>query len=75
MKKLRICYIAVYLLLLAGIGLWTLAGKDRAFSENENRMLKTRAEVSHQISDGSFQADLEVLLADQFPCRFCLMFL
>ena len=69
MKKLRICYIAVYLLLLAGIGLWTLAGKDRAFSENENRMLKTRAEVSHQISDGSFQADLEVLLADQFPLR------
>ena len=69
MKKLRICFIAVYLLLLAGIGVWTLAGEDRVFSENENRMLRTKANVSDSIADGAFQADLETLLADQFPLR------
>lgn len=69
MKKFRICFIAVYLLLLAGIGVRTLAGKDRAFSENENRMLLTKADVSDSVMDGAFQADLETLLADQFPLR------
>ena len=48
---------------------------DNALSEQENRNLKTRDAISFQIKDGSFQADLEQFLSDQFPLREKLVFL
>lgn len=55
-------------ILLAAVGL--LAGKDRTFSENENRMLTQKPEFGWAaVKDGSLFRSLESYLADQFPGR------
>lgn len=66
MKKCLISlFIAIPLVLLSVI----LLADDRIFSENENRNLMIKSELSHNVLKGGFQTDFETLLADQFPLR------
>ncbi len=46
-----------------------VAKHDVSFSENENRVLTTAADVEFDILDGKFQEGLENYLSDQFPLR------
>lgn len=67
-----ICYtlIAVFLLLSAGAGILTVAVKDKAFSDNENRTLSQKPIFTLSgLVDGSFMSDFESWLSDQFPLR------
>ena len=55
-------------IVVAGIG--NLAGKDKEFSENENRMLAQKPQVTWEgVKDGSLFRDFENYLADQFVGR------
>lgn len=67
-----VCYalIAAFVFLTAGAGIFTLAVKDRAFSESENRVLSQKPVFSLSgLLDGSFMTDFESWLSDQFPLR------
>ncbi len=67
-----LCYalIACFLFLTAGAGIFTLAVKDKDFSQAENRMLSQKPHFSlSALFDGSFMADFESWLSDQFPLR------
>jgi len=67
-----VCYtlIAVFLLLSAGAGILTVAVKDKAFSDNENRTLSQKPIFTLSgLVDGSFMSDFESWLSDQFPLR------
>ena len=68
MRQLKKIYLFCVLAAFAGLGVWALCG-NRAFSQNENRLLKTRTGISDNWRDGSFQSDLEEVLSDQFPFR------
>ena len=61
------------ILLAAVILVFSLAGllaKDRAFSENENRSLAQKPQLTWQaVKDGSYLSDLSAYIADQFPGR------
>ena len=60
------------LLVVLALAVIVFASTDLSFSENENRMLKTKDTISGRVIDGSFQSDLETYLSDQFPLRtFC----
>ena len=66
MKKAAIItFIAVPLIIACLIFL----SDDTELSESENRMLRTRAALSSDVLDGSFQKGLEDWLSDQFPLR------
>ena len=69
MKWLQRIIPACFVLLLLLCGGVTLAKGDRSFSDNENRTLKTRSDVSKNVLDGSFQSDLNDYLSDQFLLR------
>ncbi len=70
MKKLRIGFALLFFLALAGCAVWMFATPDRAFSENENRYLTGRPELTAQsVLDGKFQDKLSDFLSDQFPQR------
>lgn len=59
--------LAVVILAFVLVG---LIAKDRAFSENENRSLAQRPQLSWQaLKDGSYLSDLSSYIADQFPGR------
>lgn len=61
---------ALFCLFLAGFGLLHLALPDRAFSPVENRNLAQVPAFSwEKLADGTYTADLEEYLADQFPLR------
>jgi len=69
MKKIQLCILLLFLLCPLGLSIVTLAGGDRAFSENENRTLKRTADISGDLLTGAFQEDLTDCLSDQFPGR------
>jgi len=61
---------ALFCLFFAGFGLLHLILPDRTFSPVENRNLSQLPEFSWKtLVDGSYTADLETYLADQFPLR------
>ena len=64
-KALLILFVLVPSLLTVSV----FALPDKEISEKENRSLTVKQSISHNIKDGSFQADLESYLSDQFPLR------
>ena len=61
---------ALFCLFFAGFGVLHLILPDRGFSPVENRNLSQLPEFSwDDLVDGSYTADLEKYLADQFPLR------
>lgn len=62
--------IAVFFLLTAGAGVFSITAKDKNFSENENRSLALFPHFSlSALADGSFTEDFESWMSDQFPLR------
>ncbi|MBR2895710.1 MAG: hypothetical protein IKC03_08655 [Oscillospiraceae bacterium] len=69
-KTMQITTVALFCLFLAGFGLMHLILPDRTFSPIENRNLSGFPAFSWDaLVDGSFTADLEEYLSDQFPMR------
>lgn len=65
----RITAILFYVF-LAGFGILHILLPDRTFSPVENRNLRQKPEFSwSNLADGSYTADLETYLSDQFPLR------
>lgn len=72
LERKKACRLLGALLALAIVaaGIGNLAGKDKEFSENENRMLAQKPQVTWEgVKDGSLFRDLENYLADQFVGR------
>lgn len=69
MKKISLCFFILFPLVIA---LMIFFGHDEAISENENRTLKIRSDVTFNVADGGFQDWLENYLSDQFPLRGAL---
>lgn len=49
MRKINCIFVIVMVLILAGTGIEIFATKDRSFSENENRYLEERPQISLSI--------------------------
>ena len=61
-------------LLLILVSVFSIAGKDREYSENENRNLAQKPAVTlSSIMDGKFMEDMETYLSDQFVMRDTLV--
>lgn len=70
MKKLRVAFIALFLVIIALPAVLVFAGEDKDFSDNENRMLQTAPKLSlDSVLDGSFQNKITGYISDQFPSR------
>lgn len=70
MKKLHITLIALFFAIIVLPAVLVLAGKDKTFSENENRTLQTAPELSLEcVLSGDFQEKLTAYISDQFPAR------
>ncbi len=70
MKKFHIALISLFLAVIVLPSVFVFAGKDRTFSDNENRMLQTAPELSwNSIVSGSFQEKITSYISDQFPAR------
>ena len=64
------CLAVLLALVILVFALTGWIGKDRAFSENENRSLAQKPAFSWQaLGEGSYFADLSSYIADQFPGR------
>jgi len=60
----------IYVFLIFSLALLGLILPDRTFSENENRYLETLPSFSLKtLFDGSYTADFESYITDQFPLR------
>lgn len=69
-KVMQITTAVLFCLFIAGFGVLHLVLPDRDFSPTENRNLSTFPVFSWEtLVDGSFTADLEEYLSDQFPMR------
>jgi len=71
-SKLKIKHILIILLILSfyGICLYNFAKQDRTFSENENRTLAQKPEVSLSgIISGKYTEDFDSYASDQFAAR------
>lgn len=69
-KAMQITTAVIFCAFIAGFGLLHLILPDRSFSSTENRNLAELPEFSWDaLVDGSFTADLEKYLSDQFPMR------
>lgn len=69
-KKLHITLIALFFAIITLPAVLVLAGNDKDFSENENRMLQTAPELSlDSVLSGNFQEELTSYISDQFPAR------
>ena len=69
-KVMQITTAILFSAFIAGFGLMHLLMPDRSFSPTENRNLAELPEFSWEaLVDGSYTADLEEYLADQFPMR------
>lgn len=69
-KTMQIATAVLFCVFIAGFGVLHLLLPDRSFSPTENRTLASLPEFSWDaLVDGSFTADLEEYLADQFPLR------
>lgn len=63
-------FVIIFILLTAGLGIFSLFSPDRDFSEAENRTLSKMPTFSIEtLLDGSFMGKLEDYMADQFPLR------
>lgn len=70
MRKINCIFVIVMVLILAGTGIEIFATKDRSFSENENRYLEERPQISlSNIENTDFQKSLENFISDQIPER------
>lgn len=70
MRATKICMIVVFWAVLCAVSLMGLVGKDREFSENENRYLEQTPQASaKRVLSGEFQEDLETYLNDQICFR------
>ena len=62
--------VLLFALLLCGLGLAFWLVPDRAFSDVENRALRTAPHFSwHRLASGDYAADVNDYFADQFPLR------
>jgi hypothetical protein len=69
-KKALLAETLVFLLFLGLFFVWNLALPDRAFSEQENRMLQTAPKFTFSgLFSGKFTASFEAYLSDQFALR------
>ena len=70
MKNKYIISIAIFFIVLAGMGLFSFLDPDDVFSDSENRELSSMPsfELSSYL-DGSFMTDFETYFNDQFPFR------
>lgn len=69
-KVMQITTAVLFCLFIGGFGILHLAQPDREFSPTENRNLSQMPELSWKtLVDGTFTADLEEYLSDQFPMR------
>lgn len=69
-KTMQIITAVIFCLFIGGFGILHLVLPDRDFSPTENRTLSQLPEFSWDtLVDGSFTADLEEYLSDQFPMR------
>ncbi len=70
MRKINCIFVIVMVLILAGTGIEIFVTKDRSFSENENRYLAERPQISlSNIENTDFQKSLENFISDQIPER------
>lgn len=70
MRKINCIFVIVMVLILAGTGIEIFVTKDRSFSENENRYLAERPQISlSNIENTDFQKTLENFISDQIPER------
>lgn len=70
MRKINCIFVIVMVLILAGTGIEIFVTKDRSFSENENRYLEERPQISlSNIENTDFQKSLENFISDQIPER------
>ena len=61
---------AVFCLFLGGLMVWQFLLPDRARSDVENRTLQQVPEFSWEaLRDGTYTAEVEAYVADQFPLR------
>lgn len=66
----HIAIIAVFVLILFGLGLWHLAAPDLELSRAERRKLAQAPELTGEsVFSGEYMEDLESYLLDQFPLR------
>lgn len=69
-RAFTILLIVAFLLLTAGLGVYSFVAKDREFSDSENRVLASMPQITFSnIVSGKFMKDFESYLADQFPFR------
>ena len=74
MKKIRLIYIIIFALLIITPTAYMLATPDKDYSENENRYLQTRPQLSiSSFMDKTLQDDITSYVSDQFPLRDKLM--
>lgn len=63
-------FVALFLFLTAGFGVYSFIAEDREFSDSENRVLADVPSFSiNSLLSGEFMKDFESYLADQFPLR------
>ena len=69
-KKQNWFIIALFLVMIFGVTVFTLIKKDTEFSEKENRVLAQKPEVSAEaVFSGKYAQDYEKYLTDQFISR------
>ncbi len=74
MKKIRIIYIVIFAFLIIAPTAYMLFTPDKSYSENENRNLQTRPQISASGFMGkTLQDEITSYISDQFPFRDELM--
>lgn len=74
MKKENLITVSMFCLLLAVGGISIPLVKDRAFSENENRVLAKKPKINQEtLLSGQFMNDYDDYVSDQFPIRDACM--
>ncbi len=69
-RSIALLLSAVFFLLTAGMGIYSVFSADREFSESENRVLESMPSLTwNSLVSGSFMKDFEAYLSDQFPLR------
>ena len=69
-KKFRILFIGIFLVMLGGFTVWSFANPKKAFSDMENRSLQQMPKVTKKsVFSGKFQKKYETYLADQIFLR------
>ena len=70
MKKFYLTFIALFLAAIILPSVFVFAAEDKAFSDNENRVLQTAPKLKgDDILSGAFQEKLTSWISDQFPAR------